>query len=374
MTSTLAVAGNATFSGNLIVDTNTFFVDSVNNRVGIGTTTPLVTCHLQNTDISGGEKIVLRLSGGYGSTDFYGTHFNIANINLNSSQNLYIGRGGGGLGIGTYAGSGIFSKFVVNGNAVIGSGYYPLVAPANGFIVEGNVGIGNISPSEKLTVSGNISASGTITGSNLVYSTNTNQRIDGQKTFLQNIVGNGTANRLPNQTATTDDAVMTRSLGDARYGGQVYIVRISSDEASSNSTAWVNSPQTLSLPAGTYIFDSVFIGQAASTTSGINLGPVLSTADSNTCGELTITQLTTDGSNANPSSFSRLGSNVMQYLICYSFAPENASRRICIGKTSGTCVFASPTVITFRIAQRVTDAVNPVVIKTGSYARFIKIS
>jgi len=33
-------AANARFSGNLTVDTNTLFVDSVNNRVGIGTTTP----------------------------------------------------------------------------------------------------------------------------------------------------------------------------------------------------------------------------------------------------------------------------------------------------------------------------------------------
>ena len=38
-TDTLTV-GNATITGNLTVDTNTFFVDSANNRVGFGTLTP----------------------------------------------------------------------------------------------------------------------------------------------------------------------------------------------------------------------------------------------------------------------------------------------------------------------------------------------
>ena len=31
---------NATFSGDLTVDTNTLYVDSTNNRVGIGTSSP----------------------------------------------------------------------------------------------------------------------------------------------------------------------------------------------------------------------------------------------------------------------------------------------------------------------------------------------
>ena len=39
-TSNVEVGGELTVSGNVVVDTNTLFVDSVNNRVGIGTTTP----------------------------------------------------------------------------------------------------------------------------------------------------------------------------------------------------------------------------------------------------------------------------------------------------------------------------------------------
>lgn len=41
-TSTLQATGAATFYNDLLVDTNTFYVDSTNNRVGIGSTTPAI--------------------------------------------------------------------------------------------------------------------------------------------------------------------------------------------------------------------------------------------------------------------------------------------------------------------------------------------
>jgi len=54
---TLTTAGAATFFGNvtisasnLTVDTDTFFVDATNNRIGIGTITPASTFHLSSTD------------------------------------------------------------------------------------------------------------------------------------------------------------------------------------------------------------------------------------------------------------------------------------------------------------------------------------
>src|SRR5512135_1976066 len=43
-------SGNFTLTKNVTFDTNTFFVDSTNNRVGIGTATPLDTLH-----VSGGQ-------------------------------------------------------------------------------------------------------------------------------------------------------------------------------------------------------------------------------------------------------------------------------------------------------------------------------
>jgi len=43
------ITGSATISGNLTVDTNTLYVDSSNNRVGIGTTSPAYQFEIENT-------------------------------------------------------------------------------------------------------------------------------------------------------------------------------------------------------------------------------------------------------------------------------------------------------------------------------------
>ena len=47
----------------------------------------------------------------------------------------------------------------INGNTAIGSSYYNTIGPANGLIVQGNVGFGVANPFNKLDVAGNISAS-----------------------------------------------------------------------------------------------------------------------------------------------------------------------------------------------------------------------
>jgi hypothetical protein len=62
--------------------------------------------------------------------------------------------------------------------------------------------------------------SGFITGiANIVYTTG-NQTIAGLKTFSDNIVGNGTANRLPNQLAVASSDIITKGLADSRYSSR----------------------------------------------------------------------------------------------------------------------------------------------------------
>jgi len=71
----------------------------------------------------------------------------------------------------------------------------------------GNVGIGTTTPSERLTVSGNISASGTVSGTNLVYNTG-DQPIAGIKTFSSTPTING------NAVAVVVDPVRTTLTGN----------------------------------------------------------------------------------------------------------------------------------------------------------------
>ena len=59
--STQTMTGAKTFTGNLTVDTNTFHVDSANNRVGVGTASPANNLHI-HTD-SGGEGLTIKSTG-----------------------------------------------------------------------------------------------------------------------------------------------------------------------------------------------------------------------------------------------------------------------------------------------------------------------
>ena len=59
----LAVSAAATITGNLTVDTNTLFVDSANDRVGVGTATPLFPLDIIS---SGATTVAVRSTGAVG--------------------------------------------------------------------------------------------------------------------------------------------------------------------------------------------------------------------------------------------------------------------------------------------------------------------
>jgi hypothetical protein len=75
----LQVSGSANITGNLTVDTNTLFVDSINNRVGIGTASPVT-----NLDIVGGVIGIAqnKIDGG---SDNLKIMSDFANISANST-------------------------------------------------------------------------------------------------------------------------------------------------------------------------------------------------------------------------------------------------------------------------------------------------
>src|SRR6056300_115628 len=53
----ITTSGNISTTGDLTVDTNTLYVDSTNNRVGIGTTNPTQDLHILNAN---GSNVILR--------------------------------------------------------------------------------------------------------------------------------------------------------------------------------------------------------------------------------------------------------------------------------------------------------------------------
>ena len=126
--------GTLAVTGDLTVDTNTLFVDAVNNRVGIGTAAPLDVLHVTHPTsstirtASGTRRITLNSFAGDWN---YNTSFGAPYI------------------IGTQD----------NNSFLIYSNNQERIRVSNG----GNVGIGTTTPTEKLDVVGNVAVSGDIT-------------------------------------------------------------------------------------------------------------------------------------------------------------------------------------------------------------------
>jgi hypothetical protein len=196
-TAKLDVAGSIKASGNLTVDTNTLFVDSVNDRVGIGTASSLIgklDVAGSPTTTSSTDVLVLSRPFNPGVGFHTAASFKLSNPSSNvNNTRLDI------------------ALMQANAESPIAPDTTVMTLLGNG-----RVGIGTTTPSERLTVSGNISTTGNVTASNLVYTTD-DQPIAGVKTFSNNIVGNGTANRLPNQLAVASSDIITKGLADSRY-------------------------------------------------------------------------------------------------------------------------------------------------------------
>ncbi|MCK5061206.1 hypothetical protein KAR28_01490 [Candidatus Parcubacteria bacterium] len=70
-------AGGIGLAGNFIVDADTFVVDSVNNRVGIGTSSPQAQLHLEGD--SGNAAEIVLIHNGPANVSSAGITFNVAN-------------------------------------------------------------------------------------------------------------------------------------------------------------------------------------------------------------------------------------------------------------------------------------------------------
>jgi len=116
-------AANGTFTGDLTVDTNTLYVDSTNNRVGIGTTSPNKILHLETS----GETVQRMVAS---TTNLAGFYFGDS--------------GNGSIGQLIYDNSSDAMRFNTNG------------AERLRITSAGNVGIGTNSPVGELNIDGRI--------------------------------------------------------------------------------------------------------------------------------------------------------------------------------------------------------------------------
>ena len=178
-----------TVSGNLTVDTNTLFVDSVNNRVGIQFTTPTFPLSFGSTT---GNKIGLYENGtgiGYG----LGIQASLLQIYANSS--------GDRVGIG-YGNSSSFTETLS--------------------VKAGNVGVGNTSPTHTLRVEGTVSATGNANVGNLGAAAGVfTGAITGSTTL--NITGNANVGNIGATNANVTSITATGACNFATSSGNVGI-------------------------------------------------------------------------------------------------------------------------------------------------------
>jgi hypothetical protein len=130
--------GAATFSGDVTVDSTTFHVDSTNNRVGVGTTTPQYRLDVG----SGGGDVMLRVMNGLATTGKL--LFGRSGATDMRSHAIEVRNNGDG--------DNNYMKFLVHD----GGGVSPFEGRTEVMTLrgDGNVGIGTTSPATNLNIQG----------------------------------------------------------------------------------------------------------------------------------------------------------------------------------------------------------------------------
>jgi hypothetical protein len=91
-------ATDGTFTGDLTVDTNTLYVDSTNNRVGIGKSSPATSLDISQTTLDSVIKIDAGVDAfmGFGSNATATQNWHIGTVDSDSSFRFYNGNYGAG--------------------------------------------------------------------------------------------------------------------------------------------------------------------------------------------------------------------------------------------------------------------------------------
>ena len=211
-TANVEVGGELTVSGNVAVDTNTLFVDSVNDRVGIGTTDPGYPLQVDGT---------IKLSTG--TNDASGSEFNIDGTVGHIRRKI----GGNGVSLTSYDDF----RFYVNATGGAAEGGTQRVRILN----NGNVGIGTSSPSLHTHIKTNNTGS---TDDGLLientYSSNT------QKTVLRLGIGSANYAQIDARSKPADKTYLTFSTqsGTGSWGDRMTIDEVGNVGIGTSSPNW----------------------------------------------------------------------------------------------------------------------------------------
>jgi len=256
-----------TITGDLTVDTDTLFVDSTNNEVGIGTTTPSQKLDVQGNAFIGGvvlietpNNIPLQIE----STDAFSA--------------ITLADTGGSIKIETSAG---VIKFETGGDA---STPGTNATEAMRIDSSGNVGIGTSSPSRELEVVGSIGASGAVNADN--GTTQTQIGISG--TGGAGVVGTASNHDLEIRTNNTEQMLIDTSgrvgIGTSNPNAELHVADTSANavlrlESSDTGSGIINFDDQSAINRGRIVYDhsnnSMSLTTNASEAMRINSSGVL---------------------------------------------------------------------------------------------------
>ena len=248
--------GTLGVTGNLTVDTNTFFVDSINNRVGIGTVSPASALHVA----AGGVIRAYRSTndrfaslycdaiGGYVAGPVNDPLYLSAATNLylvtNNNTNLTVNTAGN-IGIGTTSPSAKLHTIATTEQLRVGydaSNYLSTTVNSSGLVTLDAVGAGaGFVFSDSLTINGNLTLG--IAGNKINITEGSNASVGVATLVAGTVVVNTTAvtanSRIFLTRQTTSGTIGTSVDVTARVAGTSFTITANGSMLDTSTVAWL---------------------------------------------------------------------------------------------------------------------------------------
>lgn len=169
----------------------------------------------------------------------------------------------------------------------------------------------NLPISNNLTVSGVINGSSInltgniVVGGSIQAASATIPIINGNTTFSNNIIGNGTDNTLPNQTAESSSSIITRGLGDTRYGEVVSAYTTTNFDRSLDIVSSADPVLQLPLTQGTWEIRGLVILAETIVTNSVGVRARINVSNATSLGSSFFMKMFLGGSPSALTSFVR---------------------------------------------------------------------